>query len=98
MYNVSNAVVANYTVELPSVTNLHYVKTTVGEFADAEALIRRIAGAYETVTLIRGWDLVPHDETLYGDLRLHPNDAGFDFYFQNLLARLSAARISDTTS
>ena len=36
MYNVSNAVVANYTVELPSETNLHYVKTTVGEFADAQ--------------------------------------------------------------
>ncbi len=36
MYNVSNAVTASYTVELPPVTNLRYVKTTEGQFADAQ--------------------------------------------------------------
>lgn len=37
------------------------------------------------VNVIPGYDLVPHDEKYYADLRLHPNDAGFDFYFQNAL-------------
>ena len=36
-------------------------------------------------TVIRGYDLVPHDPALFADLRLLPNDIGFDCYYENLV-------------
>ena len=36
LYNASDVVVANFTIELPAVTNLHYVKTTEGTFTDGQ--------------------------------------------------------------
>ncbi|MBE7034043.1 MAG: SGNH/GDSL hydrolase family protein [Ruminococcaceae bacterium] len=52
------------------------------------------AGVYETInkvceeiggiTVINGFDFVPHDENLYADLRLHPTDEGFCHYAKNL--------------
>ncbi len=40
------------------------------------------------VKYIYGWNLVPHDETLYGDLALHPSNEGFDCYITNLLKEI----------
>ena len=37
--------------------------------------------------VIRGDDLVPHDPKCFGDLRLHPNDLGFEHYAKNLIAQ-----------
>ncbi len=34
---------------------------------------------------IYGWELVPHEESMYGDLSLHPSNEGFDHYIDNLL-------------
>ncbi len=42
----------------------------------------------ENVTVIRGWDLVPHATEFFADSRLHPNDLGFGFYASNLYRAL----------
>ena len=38
----------------------------------------------ETKIMISGFDFVPKDEKYYADLRLHPNDEGFEYYAENL--------------
>ncbi len=58
-----------------------------GGFEDISCVsktLHQICEGMENVFCIEGWDLIPHEETLYGDLRLHPNDNGFDHYFENL--------------
>ena len=47
-----------------------------------------ICDGLKNVHLIDGWNLVSHNENLYGDLRLHPNDNGFKEYAKNLLAEI----------
>lgn len=56
----------------------------VGAFSDIEKEIRLATENMENVTAISGSDLVPHDTDFYGDGRLHPNNEGFDHYFENL--------------
>lgn len=57
-------------------------------FHQVEACIREITADYQNVTLIRGYDLVPHDLMAFGDYGLHPSDQGFVHYGKNLLAAL----------
>lgn len=59
-----------------------------GPFEGIEATIRRVLADFPEVRIIRGWELVPHDPALFGDGRLHPNNRGFDAYYQNLIASL----------
>ncbi|MBR3933004.1 MAG: SGNH/GDSL hydrolase family protein [Clostridia bacterium] len=47
-----------------------------------------ICDGLKNVHLIDGWNLVSHNENLYGDLRLHPNDNGFGEYAKSLLAEI----------
>ena len=65
-----------------------------GQFDDVEQLIKDIAEAYENITVISGFDYVEHDESVYADLRLHPNDEGFKQYFDTL-ARVVLALAGD---
>lgn len=60
----------------------------VGPFHDVEAIIRQSVKDLPNVTVVRGFDHVPKDTGYFADLRLHPNDAGFDHYFNNLLEKL----------
>lgn len=46
--------------------------------------IFRQAERWDNLVAIDGSHLVPPDEMVYADRRLHPNDAGFDHYFKNL--------------
>ena len=55
-----------------------------GPFSFAEETICAATKDLPNVTVIRGYDLIPHEENLYGDLRLHPNDEGFAHYAANL--------------
>lgn len=55
-----------------------------GPFSDLERYICECVQDLENVTVISGYNLVPHDENLYHDLRLHPNDEGFAYYAENL--------------
>ena len=53
-------------------------------FFDIEKGIRAATENMPNVILIDGQTLVPHDPKFYADGRLHPNDEGFEHYFQNL--------------
>ena len=54
-------------------------------FHHVEKLIRRAVEDLPGVTVIRGWELIPQQENLYGDHTVHPNDEGFQCCFENLL-------------
>ena len=65
-------------------------KTPFGDFLEVKDRIAEAVKDLENVTLIEGFDLVPHDETLFADLSLHPRDEGFDFYAENLIRKIKA--------
>ena len=51
--------------------------------------IRKLVAEYKNVTVLRGWNLVPHKKTeFFADNRLHPNDFGFEVYTANLYREL----------
>ena len=56
-----------------------------GPFHSVEQGIRETVAAYDNIHVIRGFDFVPKDPTFYSDQSLHPNDAGFAHYTENLL-------------
>lgn len=58
--------------------------TRFGKFSEVESLLRTVCENHKNVRVISGIDLVPKDETFFGDARLHPNDKGFKHYFENL--------------
>lgn len=55
-----------------------------GPFETVEQGIRDAVAELGNVHVIRGFDFVPKEEACFSDLRLHPNDAGFEHYFENL--------------
>lgn len=59
-------------------------KTDFDSFFEIESGIREAAAPYENVTVISGFDLVPHSVEYFGDYGLHPNLKGIDHYFKNL--------------
>lgn len=59
-------------------------------FHDVEECIMRHTARYPNVTVVRGFDLIPHDIKHFADYGLHPNDCGFEYYSNNLLAALKA--------
>lgn len=59
-----------------------------GEFSEVEALLKEICKNRKNVKVISGFDFVPMDENLLGDLRIHPNDKGFEYYFENLVKQI----------
>ena len=58
-----------------------------GDFCDVDPEIREAVKGLD-VTVIDGFDFVPKEEKYFADLRLHPNDEGFEFYFNNLLSAI----------
>jgi hypothetical protein len=66
--------------------------TKFGAFTEIAPLLRQVCAAYPTVRVIEGFDLVPHEEHLFGDLYLHPSDAGFAAYAANLLKEMEKAK------
>lgn len=61
-----------------------------GKFFEVEEMIRNATDGLENVSVIRGYDLVPHDEKWFADLRLHPNDQGFAHYSENLYKEIKS--------
>ncbi len=53
--------------------------------ADVHDLICEAVKDHPNATVIRGYDLVPHQVENYDDFRLHPNDVGFAYYYENLV-------------
>ena len=65
----------------------HTDRHPLGRFSRAGEIISACAERHPQMRVIDGFDLVPHDEALFGDLSLHPNDEGFSFYFENLVKK-----------
>lgn len=61
-----------------------------GPFVNVEKDIREAVESLENVTVIPGFDFVPKDPDYFSDLSLHPNDEGFDHYFNNLQPKIFA--------
>lgn len=61
-----------------------------GLFDDVEATIRESAADFPQIRVIRGYDLVPHDEKYFVEAKLHPTTEGFAHYGKNLCAQIGA--------
>ena len=61
-----------------------------GLFEDVETEIREAVKGIKDVTVIRGYDFIPKDTGYFADSRLHPNDKGFEKYFEKLCMEISA--------
>ena len=57
-------------------------------FFEIEAGIRDATAPYPNVTVINGYDLIPHDPGYYVADGLHPKMQGFDHYFANLWKKI----------
>ena len=55
-----------------------------GDFHNVEKDIREAVADIDGITVIRCFDFVPKSEEYFGDLRLHPNDSGFEHYAKAL--------------
>lgn len=62
--------------------------TGFGEFFRVRETISRIADTLDNVTVIDGFDFVPKNPSYFADLRLHPNDEGFDLYADALIREI----------
>lgn len=56
--------------------------------SEIEESIHRACKDFATVRFISGAELVPHNEALFGDLRLHPSDEGFKYYAEKLYEKI----------
>lgn len=62
---------------------------TIGNFDALFPLMRNILSEFPKVEIVDGRELVPHATALYADLRLHPDDTGFEFYANTLFDKMS---------
>ena len=63
-------------------------KSKVGEFSYLSKRIKEVADSLPNVIFIDTNGFVPEDSSYFSDLFLHPNDAGFAPYAENLLAEI----------
>ena len=59
-----------------------------GDFKSVEEIIQKQVNELRNSWVIEGFEFVPHNENLFADLRLHPNDKGFEYYFENMLKHI----------
>ncbi len=59
-----------------------------GIFTEIASLIRRVTEELANVTVIDGFNLVPHDPKLFLDGGLHPAESGFAYYAERLFAKI----------
>lgn len=59
-------------------------ENAVMPFCDFRNLLKSLCGEYKNITVIDGWNFVPHFCDFYEDGFLHPNDMGFIFYAEAL--------------
>ena len=62
----------------------HQKEVAFGLFEDVEKDIREAVKGIDNLTVVRGYDFIPKDTSYFADARLHPNDKGFEEYFENL--------------
>ena len=71
-------------------TNMEAVRDNVcfGTIHEIEEYVRQVTAGYDNITVIRGFELIPHESGYFGDLCLHPSDEGFAHYGKNLIRSL----------
>ena len=62
----------------------------MGPLSAVEDNILKVTKDFANVTAISGMDLVPHDLQYFADAGLHPNDTGYEHYFQNLWSKMQS--------
>lgn len=62
--------------------------TNVGTFEDAMQIIADAVSPYPNIRLIECKHAIPWDPNLYGDLRYHPSDEGFDYQFKFVYGKI----------
>lgn len=55
-----------------------------GDFRSVGEIVEKQVVEFKNASVIHGFEFVPQNVDLFADLRLHPNDKGFEYYFQNL--------------
>ena len=60
-----------------------------GKFSGLEPIIREACKNHKNMTVVSGFNLIPHDVDNFGDKWLHPNMKGFEYYFNNLIQEFS---------
>ncbi|MBR7132118.1 MAG: SGNH/GDSL hydrolase family protein [Clostridia bacterium] len=55
-----------------------------GEFCGVEEYLKNVVCDIKNARTVSGYAFLPQSEEYFGDLRLHPNDKGFECYFKNL--------------
>lgn len=60
------------------------MQTKFDSFFEIDTAIHNTVAHMDNVTVISGFDLVPHSVDYFGDYGLHPNLDGHDHYFKNL--------------
>lgn len=68
-----------------------------GEFPVIEKTIREIFENRKNITVISGFDLIPHSENLFGDLWVHPSGKGFEYYAENLKNTLLGGKENESS-
>ena len=61
-----------------------------GEFKKVDEYIRSVAKDLKNIIVISGFDFVPKEESFFADMRLHPNDKGFEHYFNSLYDKIKS--------
>ena len=70
------------------------METKAGDFRSIPKYLQEIAADTGNMQVIDCFDFVPHEEALFYDLRLHPNDEGFCHYANCMIQALQAMNIS----
>lgn len=63
-------------------------KRRFGAFLSVDEKIAKAVADIPGVTVIHGYDFIPHDPAMFGDVYLHPNDDGFAHFAQNACAQI----------
>lgn len=66
----------------------HMEEKKFGPFRKVSEDIESIVKEFDNITCIHGFGFVPQDENYFADLRLHPNDIGFEEYFRGLYGQI----------
>ena len=61
-------------------------RTDLFPFRDIPKILSRAIEGLEDARVIDCYDFVPHDPAMFADGRLHPNDGGYAYYFEGLVA------------
>lgn len=62
----------------------YYERRSFGAFQEVDGFIREVLAEFDNITILQGYDFVPHDVSYFADRRVHPNDNGFAHYFEHL--------------